>query len=64
MLSPEQTAAGVLGQILDKLVSGSVAPLMSSLISERPLTADEISDIRKLLNEAERNNRKQPKRKG
>jgi BlaI family transcriptional regulator, penicillinase repressor len=64
VLSPEQSAAGVLGQILDKLVSGSVAPLMSSLISERPLTAEEIGDIRELLNEAERNNRKQPKRKG
>ena len=64
VLSPQQSAAGVLGQLLDKLVSGSVAPLMSSLISERPLTPEEIADIRKLLDEAERNQRKQSKRKG
>jgi predicted transcriptional regulator len=64
VLSPQQSAAGVLGQLLDKLVSGSIAPLMSSLISERPLTPEEIADIRKLLDEAERNQRKQSKRKG
>ena len=57
-LSPEQTAAGVLTQVLDKLVSGSVAPLMSSLISERPLSAAEIQDIRELLDKVERTNRK------
>jgi BlaI family transcriptional regulator, penicillinase repressor len=64
VLSPEQSAAGVLSQLLDKLVSGSVAPLMSRLISERPLTPEEIDDIRKLLDEAERNQRKPSKRKG
>jgi BlaI family transcriptional regulator, penicillinase repressor len=63
-MSPEQTVAGVLRQVLDKLVNGSVAPLMSSLISERPLSADEIRDIRELLDKAERNQRKQSKRKG
>jgi BlaI family transcriptional regulator, penicillinase repressor len=63
-VSPAQTAAGVLRQVLDKLVQGSVAPLMSSLISERPLTLEEIRDIRTLLKQAEESNRKQSKRKG
>src|SRR5258708_3789732 len=49
VLSPDQTAAGLLRQLLDKLVKGSVAPLMSKLISERPLSTEEIQDIRKLL---------------
>jgi len=63
-VSPEQTAAGVLRQVLDKLVSGSVAPLMSSLISERPLSTDEIRDIRELLDKAELSNRKKSKSRG
>jgi BlaI family transcriptional regulator, penicillinase repressor len=63
-LSPEQTAAGVLRQVLDKIVNGSVAPLMSSLISERPLSVDEIRDLRELLDKAERSNRKKSKRRG
>lgn len=58
VVSPARTAAGVLRQVLDKLVNGSVAPLMSSLISERPLTADEIHDIRKLLDKVERSHQK------
>ena len=41
-LTPDQTAAGLLQQLLEKLVKGSVAPLMTKLISERPLTAEEI----------------------
>jgi predicted transcriptional regulator len=47
VLSPDQTAAGLLRQVLDKLVKGSVVPLMAKLISERPLTTEEIQDIRK-----------------
>jgi len=64
VLSPTQTAAGLLRQVLDKLVKGSVAPLMSSLISERPLTSDEIRDIRELLDRIERSHRTQPRRRG
>lgn len=63
LLSPDQTAAGLLRQLLDKLVQGSVAPLMSSLISERPLTPDEIRDIRQLLDQAERSQQKKPRRR-
>jgi predicted transcriptional regulator len=63
LVSPDQTAAGLLRQLLDRLVKGSVAPLMSSLISERPLTTDEIADIRRLLDEAERSPRKKPQRR-
>jgi predicted transcriptional regulator len=63
-VSPEETATGVLRQVLDKLVNGSVAPLMSSLISERPLTAEEIHDIRELLDKVERTNRRKSKRRG
>ncbi len=61
IVSPDQTAAGLLRQVLDKLVKGSVAPLMAKLISERPLTTEEIQDIRKLLDNSERSNRKKPR---
>lgn len=57
-LTPDQTAAGLLQQLLEKLVKGSVAPLMAKLISERPLTTEEIQDIRELLDNVERSSRK------
>ncbi len=63
VFSPEQTAAGVLKQLFEKLVRGSVAPLMSNLISQRPLTPEEIRDIRALLDRAERSNRKNSKQR-
>lgn len=64
LLSPDQTAASLLRQVLDKLVQGSVAPLMSKLISERPLTTEEIQDIRALLDDVERSRRRKPTRRG
>ena len=62
-ISRESTAASVLGQMLDKVFGGNVAPLVSSLISERPLTDEEIRDIRKLLDEAERATESKTKRR-
>jgi len=49
----DQVAAGHLDQMLDRLTGTSVAPLVCHLISERPLTQQEISEVRELLSEAE-----------
>ena len=50
----DQVALGHLDQLLDKLAGASVAPLVCHLISEGPLSADEIEELRTLLNKAER----------
>jgi len=49
----DQVAAGHLDQMLDKLTGTSVAPLVCHLISERPLTRQEIEEVKELLSEAE-----------
>ena len=53
-VSPEDVAAGHLDQLLDKLACTSVAPLVSHLISERPLSPEEIDELTKLLATAEK----------
>jgi len=53
-----QATEGYLGQVLEKLTSGKVVPLMQHLISERPLTKDEVKELKKLLDVAEKNIRK------
>jgi len=49
----ERVAAGHLDQLLDKLASTSVVPLVSHLIAERPLTPEEIRELKELLAEIE-----------
>jgi BlaI family transcriptional regulator, penicillinase repressor len=63
LVSPDQAAAGLLRQLLDKLVTGSVAPLMLTLISERGLTVDEVHDLRQLLDKAEKSARRKTGRR-
>ncbi|QDT92829.1 BlaI/MecI/CopY family transcriptional regulator [Gimesia algae] len=53
-----QATEGYLGQVLEKLTSGKVVPLMKHLITERTLTPDEVKELKKLLDAAEQNSRK------
>lgn len=53
-----QATEGYLGQVLEKLMSGKVVPLMQHLITERTLTKDEVKELKKLLDVAEQNSRK------
>lgn len=57
-VTKEQVAAGHLEQLLDNLSAGSAAPLVCQLISERPLTIEEITELRELLAEAEKTAKK------
>ncbi|QDT43643.1 Penicillinase repressor [Gimesia alba] len=54
----DQATEGYLGQILEKLTSGKVVPLMKHLITERSLTRDEVKELKKLLDVAEQKSRK------
>lgn len=56
-VSRQQVAAGHLGQLVDKVSRQSVAPLVAQLITERPLTADEITELKRLLEEVEKKTR-------
>jgi BlaI family penicillinase repressor len=53
-VSNSDVATGHLDELLEKLSCESVAPLVSHLISERPLTSAEIDELRVLLAKAER----------
>ncbi|MFT7641700.1 MAG: BlaI family penicillinase repressor [Pirellulaceae bacterium] len=53
-VSNSDVATGHLDELLEKLSCESVAPLVSHLISERPLTSGEIDELRELLEKAER----------
>ena len=54
LVTNSDVATGHLDEILEKLSCDSVAPLVSHLISERPLTSSEIEELRELLEQAER----------
>jgi predicted transcriptional regulator len=56
-VSRQQVSAGHLGQLVDKVSRQSVAPLVAQLITERPLTADEITELKRLLEEVEKKTR-------
>lgn len=52
-LSREAYAGRQLESLADKLTGGSIAPLLTHLLEERRLDADEISRLRRLLDEDE-----------
>jgi BlaI family transcriptional regulator, penicillinase repressor len=53
-VTAEAVAAGHLDQWFRAAKRASVAPLVAQLITESPLTADEIDELRRLLAEAEK----------
>ena len=64
-VTAEQVGATHLDHLAATVSRNSVAPLVAHLISERPLTPDEIRELRRLLAEAEkRGPSKKAKRRG
>lgn len=64
-VSAEQVGAQHVEQLADTVSRASVAPLVAHLISERPLTPEEIRELRRLLAKAERRvQTKKPKKRG
>ena len=52
-VNPEEVGARLIDVLLDKVSQGSVVPLVAHLISGRPLSAEEIRQLRRLIAEAE-----------
>ena len=53
-VTAERVGKGHFSQLLDRIGRHLAAPLVAQLISDHPLTADEIADLRRLLDEAEK----------
>ena len=52
-VDPEEVGARLIDVLLDKVSPGSVVPLVAHLISGRPLSAEEIGELKRLIAEAE-----------
>jgi BlaI family penicillinase repressor len=62
-IKPEQVCRGDLDVLVESVTSGRIVPLVAHLVQDRELSDDEISELKRLIDEAERANRK-PKSKG
>ena len=49
----EQVQAGHLDQLISKLAGGSVVPLVAQLMQDRKISRDELTELKRLINEAE-----------
>jgi len=52
-VDPEEVGARLIDVLLDKVSPGSVVPLVAHLISGRPLSVEEIRELKRLIAEAE-----------
>jgi predicted transcriptional regulator len=63
-VAPEDVSARHLDLLLDRVTGGSVVPLVTHLVKDRELQPDEIKELRRLLEEAERaSKRARPRRR-
>ena len=53
-VASEQIGAGLMDRLMKTLRHASPIPLVASLISERPLTSEEVQELKRLLAAAER----------
>jgi predicted transcriptional regulator len=53
-VSREQVTAGDLALLVDKVSGGRVVPLVAHLVRDRSLTAEEITELKELIAQAER----------
>jgi BlaI family penicillinase repressor len=62
VIKPEQVCRGNLDVLVAQVTSGRIVPLVAHLVQDRALTDAELCELRQLIDEAERANRK-PKSK-
>ncbi len=55
--SPEHTQKNLVSDLLEKAFRGSALKLVQHVLEAQPATAEELKEIRKLINEAERKNK-------
>jgi predicted transcriptional regulator len=53
-VAPEEVSAGHLDLLLERVSGGSVVPLVAHLVKDRTLSPEEIEQLRRLIDEAER----------
>ncbi|MHC4399053.1 MAG: BlaI/MecI/CopY family transcriptional regulator [Planctomycetota bacterium] len=53
-VSPEQVSAGDLDLLLERVSDGRVVPLVAHLVKDRDLPPEELNELRRLIDEAER----------
>ena len=54
-VSQREVSAGQLDLLLERVSGGNVVPLVAHLVEDRSLTHEEIEQLKKLIDEAERN---------
>lgn len=52
-VSPDSVSAGHLDQLVENVAQGSVVPLVAQLLSNRKLSADEIAELKRFIDDAE-----------
>jgi predicted transcriptional regulator len=63
VLKPEQVCRGDLDVLVEQVTRGRIVPLVAHLVQDRALSEAELCELKRLIDEAERANRK-PKSKG
>lgn len=53
-VAPEQVSASHLDQLVERVAKGSVVPLVTQLLGGASLTADEVSELKQALRDAEK----------
>ncbi len=63
-ISSEEVTSHDLGLLVEKVTRGRVVPLVAHLVKDRSLTATEVSELRKLIAEAEKNTTSKGRKRG
>jgi BlaI family penicillinase repressor len=63
-VTPEQVGASDLNLLIERVASGSVVPLVAHLVRDRSLSAEELMELKQLLNEAEQNSEQSRGKRG
>ena len=53
-ISPDSVSAGHLEQLIENVAQGSVVPLVAQLLSNRKISSDEIAELKRFIEEAEK----------
>jgi len=53
-ISPDSVSAGHLEQLIENVAQGSVVPLVAQLLSNRKISTDEIAELKRFIQDAEK----------
>ena len=58
-IEPDQVGAGTLDTLVEQVTRGRVVPLVAHLVEKADLSTDELSELKRLIREAERRQKQQ-----